>query len=76
MIDAIKSLHWLYGKGDLISITLFNDVVTIVAKRTSCEPHTVIGRIANGRTVFIYGHQRTVRVGKLSDGITVSHIDA
>ena len=64
--NAITTMHYNYGKGDITHIRRFADGrIEIDAKRTSCIPHTSRGHIiTNGAksTIKIYGHQKTVTI--------------
>lgn len=68
--NAIKILHYRYGKGDVISIyhstkSCSKTKFTLTAKCTSDKLHTITGVIiANGdkKTIKIYRRQMTIKL--------------
>ncbi len=64
--NAIRTLHYHYGRGDLEYIQRFADGRIVIRSRCySCKPHIRQGRIVqkpgNKQTIYLYGHQLTVR---------------
>jgi hypothetical protein len=57
VVDALKSLNWNYGRGDVVSVNVARG--TFVRKPFQCRPETRTFKV-RGRTVFALRHQKTV----------------
>lgn len=65
--NAIRTLHYRYGKGDIQEIRQFVDGrIEVESCCYSDKPHVrrghVIQKPGNRRTIYLYGHQMTVRI--------------
>ena len=62
--NAIKTMHWRYGVGDIKQILRFADGrVEVIAQGFQMKPHKRRGRIVKsktGQTIKLYGRQMTV----------------
>ena len=63
--DAIKTMHYRHGVGDIQEIRQFADGrIAVIAKGYGMKPHvrhgTVIGKTFGKRIIRLYGHQLTV----------------
>ena len=64
--NAVKALHYHYGKGDVKAVRIFADGrIEIDAQCTSAKIHTRQGAVTtkgNKSTVKMYRHQLTVKI--------------
>jgi len=65
--NAIKTLHYAYGKGDIVQIRQFADgVLEVEAKKTWCKNHVSKGHLTcmgnNKYRINLYRHQKTVTI--------------
>jgi hypothetical protein len=59
--DAITTMHYLYGIGDVKEIRRFADGrIEVIAQGYYMKSHVRRGRIVGGRTIKMYGHQLTI----------------
>lgn len=69
MLNAIKTMHYRYGKGDIQQIRQFADgTIELEACCYSAKPHVrrghVVQKPGNRQTIYLYGHQMTIKRSK------------
>lgn len=57
VVDALNSLNWNYGRGDVVNVNVARGV--FVRKPFQCRPETRTFKVV-GKTVFALGHQKSV----------------
>lgn len=67
--NAIKTMHYRYGIGDVKEVRIFADGrIEVHAKGYSMKPHIRRGRLTGWpnakQTIRMYGHQMTIMVVK------------
>lgn len=64
VMDAIKHLNNLYGKGEVSNVRMFaSGLITFDQTPYGCKPAIRLGRI-KGDTVMALGHQRTIKAAR------------
>ncbi len=61
--DAIETLHYRHGIGDIKEVRLYADGrVEVKAQGYGMKSHVRRGRIVGVRTIKMYGHQLTITI--------------